>query len=415
MTSRVGALPNASNHTNTVDPLSAQAYSPAKARLLRPGLRFNPAHPATPKSSSSRRGSVCVVAGGPEVSYGWTLCPPKKAATLARTTCTFTKNTFTNQRFSRTTPTRKNRCLWAPGPACALPGHSVCAEDVELDRSSATIMPVAKGALAHAVAYLAFVAVLTETRRELDAVRAVAGGHRALDGEERDDERAQVERFVEVQLEGAAATARLHADVTAKEVEAKLNAMGDRADHLELQLAVLQEEKQQARGDASDDVDTRSARSATNKQRRRAQRTGAETAHIIRVETTTITCPIHSGRFGLSECQDSAFERCHQEACARILGGHRRRMQAVGSQQCTADTLPARSAAVNSACCPGDGCINGHPDTCTIACAGVFLSWWRDWCAFASYKCHFELIFRAFLSDKMLPTAQRGVAREERP
>ena len=125
-------------------------------------------------------------------------------------------------------------------------------------------MPVAKGALAHAVAYLAFVAVLTETRRELDAVRAVAGGHRALDGEERDDERAQVERLVEVQLEGAAATARLHADVTAKEVEAKLNAMGDRADHLELQLAVLQEETQQARGDASDDVDTRSARSATN-------------------------------------------------------------------------------------------------------------------------------------------------------
>ena len=112
--------------------------------------------------------------------------------------------------------------------------------------------------------------------------------------------------------------------------------------------------------------------------RRRTQRTSgaAEAAQILKIETVAISCPASSGRFGLTECQDPAFERCHRDACLPILEGHRR-MQ-VGPQLCTAQTLPARTAAVNSACCPFGGCSGHHPDTCSAACAGVFLPWWRD-------------------------------------
>jgi hypothetical protein len=110
--------------------------------------------------------------------------------------------------------------------------------------------------------------------------------------------------------------------------------------------------------------------------RRRTQRAGAEAAQIIRIETRTTSCPQHSGRPGLTECQEPAFERCHQEACAPILQGHRRLQ--VGPQACAAQDLQARTAAVNLACCPGDECSSGNPGTCSAACADVFLPWWED-------------------------------------
>ena len=138
----------------------------------------------------------------------------------------------------------------------------------------------------------------------------------------------------------------------------KLEASKEHADRLELQVAELRQEQQRDSGE-----------------RRRAQRTGgAEAAQILKIETAAISCPLSSGRFGLTKCQDPSFERCHQEACAPILQGHRR-MQAGGPPSCTAQTLPARTVDVNAACCPGDECSKGHPDTCSAACAGIFLAW----------------------------------------
>ena len=148
------------------------------------------------------------------------------------------------------------------------------------------------------------------------------------------------------------------------ELAERLGAADSRAERLERQVAELRADARQ--GGRDDGA------------RRRAQRTGgAEAAQIITIETTAVTCPASSGRFGLTECQDPAFERCHHAACVPILQGHRR-MQAADPQSCTAQTLPARTAAVNAACCPGDGCLDGHPDTCSAACAGAFLPWWRD-------------------------------------
>ena len=110
--------------------------------------------------------------------------------------------------------------------------------------------------------------------------------------------------------------------------------------------------------------------------RRRTQRAGIEAAQIIRIETRTTSCLPYNGRPGLTECQEPAFERCHQEACAPILQGHRRAQ--VGPQACTAQDLQARTTAVHLACCPGDECSSGHPGTCSAACADVFLPWWED-------------------------------------
>ena len=114
-------------------------------------------------------------------------------------------------------------------------------------------------------------------------------------------------------------------------------------------------------------------------ERRRAQRTGLgeAAAQIIKITTTTINCPLASGgRPSLTECQNPSFEYCNQEVCAPILAGHRRMQTA--AQPCTPDVLPTRTAAVDVACCPAGGCTSGHPETCSAACASVFLPWWRD-------------------------------------
>jgi hypothetical protein len=144
-----------------------------------------------------------------------------------------------------------------------------------------------------------------------------------------------------------------------------------RADGLEVRLATLE-----AMLDWGSDAAGGSGANA----RRRAQRTGsgAEAAQIIKIETQVTDCPPTSGRFGLTECEDPAFERCHRAACSPILRQGHRRMQAVGPQACPAAGLPARTAAVNDACCPDDACTGGAPDTCSAACAAVFLPWWDD-------------------------------------
>jgi hypothetical protein len=156
-----------------------------------------------------------------------------------------------------------------------------------------------------------------------------------------------------------------------KEMEAKMKEMeaidGNLSDRLETCTC-----QRDANGDT--------AAAESDGQRRRAQRdtVGAENARILRRQVTTINCPAHDGRFGLTECQDPAFEACHREACVSILSGHRR-MQAAAGEPCSASTLARRTAAVNSACCSSVAdCTNGHPVTCSTACAATFLPWWRD-------------------------------------
>jgi hypothetical protein len=111
-------------------------------------------------------------------------------------------------------------------------------------------------------------------------------------------------------------------------------------------------------------------------ERRRAQRMGgAETAHIITIETTAAFCAPSTGRPRLADCQNPSFERCHHAICVPILEGHRR----LQDEACTPQTLQARTAAVTAACCLAEqDCERGHPRTCTPDCAGVFLAWWDD-------------------------------------
>ena len=199
---------------------------------------------------------------------------------------------------------------------------------------------------------LVVIALVVDTRLQLGAVQRDGATRRSLWDADELTEPAVLEQLRAVQTQVG------ELQQGGRALAQKLEASNERVDRLELQQVAELQEEQRDSGE-----------------RRRAQRTGgAEAAQILKIETAAITCPLSSGRFGLTKCQDPSFERCHQEACAPILQGHRR-MQAGGPPSCTAQTLPARTVDVNAACCPGDECSKGHPDTCSAACAGIFLAW----------------------------------------
>jgi hypothetical protein len=235
--------------------------------------------------------------------------------------------------------------------------------------------PPALSAFAHCVAYLALSGLLVSVSIRLDRLEGAAlhdstSARRSL-AERLHHEEALVERVNELERRADIAEERCNASVTAAQFAAHKEA-------IDASLANLRRVTEaRSESQTHDKLETAA--------RRRTQRAGAgaEAAQILKIQTrhsvNPADCPVSSGRVGLAECQDPAFERCHREACAPILEGHRRRMQAAANPQaCTAETLPARTTAVNSACCSSDECIEGHPDTCSTACADVFLPWWRD-------------------------------------
>ena len=48
-----------------------------------------------------------------------------------------------------------------------------------------------------------------------------------------------------------------------------------------------------------------------------------------------------------------------------------------GAERCAGPQLAAELNDINSVCCPGGACV-GVPTSCTLACAGTFLQWWRS-------------------------------------
>ena len=88
------------------------------------------------------------------------------------------------------------------------------------------------------------------------------------------------------------------------------------------------------------------------------------------------------GHFDMSRCADHTFQQCHREECIGYNGDHshgkgggkHRRAQASG-----ACNLPLRTDALNAACCQApEDCAGGGPQTCTDACAGQLLPFWKE-------------------------------------
>ena len=88
------------------------------------------------------------------------------------------------------------------------------------------------------------------------------------------------------------------------------------------------------------------------------------------------------GHFDMSRCADHTFQQCHREECIGYNGDHshgkgggkHRRAQVAGP--CN---LPLRTAALNAACCQApEDCAGGGPQTCTDACAGQLLPFWKE-------------------------------------
>jgi hypothetical protein len=162
------------------------------------------------------------------------------------------------------------------------------------------------------------------------------------------------EKLVEVQLEGAAATARVAADVAS--LAGEVGGLGGRVEEL------------------------------SRRRRRRAQGAApepepepdiGENVKIIKPQTVYCGGPggtTNDGTFDYSQCADRAFAKCHATACAGHSG--HRRVQDAG----TCDDLPSRSVEVTTECCDeaGEDCSGGYPHTCNAACAAIFLPFWSE-------------------------------------
>eukprot|EP01046_Picozoa_sp_COSAG06_P048093 COSAG06_NODE_7121_length_2623_cov_18.988906_1_plen_316_part_00 len=229
-------------------------------------------------------------------------------------------------------------------------------------------MSLTKGALlVNAVACLALAAVLADTRRELEAVRAehppTAGPHRALDGEEEPGGdalmRATVENLVKAQREGAAATARLRTNVAA--LAGNLSSFDARVEEL--------------RRDA--DLSARRRAQGAEPEPEPEPDLGGENVKIVKRSVVYCGGPggtTNVGTFDYSQCADRAFASCHADACAGHTG--HRRAQAIG----TCGDVPGRAAQITAACCdePTEDCSGGYPHTCNAECAAIFLPFWTD-------------------------------------
>ena len=224
------------------------------------------------------------------------------------------------------------------------------------------MMPlITKGGLAHAIAYLALVVLIIDTRRGFSTPSDPAAeqpGRRALgaDAESIDALRGEAAKWAQLQEEGAATTARLSADVEELRRDADLRD----EQHRRTQGAEPEPEPEPAIG---------------------------ENVKLVKREVvycqpggTTSDGPL--GNFDYSQCADRAFATCHANACAGHTGGgkHRRAQAGDGYGQGSCGDVASRSAQITATCCdePMEDCSGGYLHTCNAGCAAIFLPFWTE-------------------------------------
>ena len=220
------------------------------------------------------------------------------------------------------------------------------------------MMPLTKGGLAQAVAYLALVLLVIDTRRGLSTPSDPAAeppGHRALgaDAESVDALRGEVAKWAQLQEDGAATTARLSADVE------ELRRGADLRDeqHRRTQGAEPEPEPEPEIG---------------------------KNVKLVKVEVVYCTPGDdlgNGGHFDYSQCADRAFASCHAAACAGHTGGGHRRVQAGGDGYGgSCGDAAGHSAQITAECCDeaSEDCTGGYPHTCNAGCAAIFLPFWTD-------------------------------------
>ena len=120
---------------------------------------------------------------------------------------------------------------------------------------------------------------------------------------------------------------------------------------------------------------------------RQMQETTGHGEYVLQIKRNVTRCGgpgagSLGAHFDMSRCADHTFQQCHREECIGFNGDHshgkgggkHRRAQVAGP--CN---LPLRTAALNAACCQApEDCAGGGPQTCTDACAGQLLPFWKE-------------------------------------